>query len=104
MAKIAIAKGTIVVLILVVVLVAGGVSAGVSLMSVSPEGLKRDKSDTGATGATGAAGATGATGPAGLGVTPGSLVTPAYDSGWVNITTTAGQNIVLNLVVLFFRF
>ena len=95
-------------------------------MSVGPQGLKGDKGDTGAigatgatglqgpkgdsgargaagaagssgaTGATGAAGATGATGPAGLGVTPGSLVAPAYDSGWVNITSMAGQNIVLN--------
>ncbi len=120
MAKIAIAKGTIVVLIVVVVLIAGGVSAGVTMMSVGPQGSKGDKGDTGVTGATGlqgpkgdagargatgatgaggatgAAGATGATGPAGLGVTPGSLVAPAYDSGWVNITTMAGQNIVLN--------
>ena len=122
MAKIAIAKGTIVVLILVVVLVAGGVSAGVSLMSVGPQGLKGDKGDTGAngatglqgpkgdsgargaagaagssgaTGATGATGAMGASGPAGLGVTPGSLVAPAYDSGWINITNMTGQNIVL---------
>ena len=122
MAKIAIAKGTIVVLILVVVLLAGGVSAGVSLMSVGPQGLKGDKGDTGAngatglqgpkgdsgargaagaagssgaTGATGATGAMGASGPAGLGVTPGSLVAPAYDSGWINITNMTGQNIVL---------
>jgi hypothetical protein len=119
MAKIAIAKGTIVVLIVVAVLVAGGVSAGISIMSVGPLGPKGDtgntgtpgatgpqglKGDTGArgaagatgaTGATGTTGATGATGPAGLGVTPGSLVTPAYDSGWINITSQAGQNIVL---------
>ena len=115
MAKIAIAKGTIVVLILVAVLIAGGVSAGITMMSVGPQGLKGDKGDTGATGATGpqgpkgdngakgatgangatgAAGVTGAVGPAGLGVTPGSLVAPAYDSGWVNITSLAGQNIV----------
>ena len=120
MAKIAIAKGTIVVLIVVVILIAGGVSAGVTMMSVGPQGSKGDKGDTGATGATGlqgpkgdtgtngatgatgtngatgATGATGASGPAGLGVTPGSLVAPAYDSGWVNITSMAGQNIVLN--------
>lgn len=123
MAKIAIAKGTIVVLIVVAVLVAGGVSAGVTMMTAGPLGPKGDIGDTGATGvtgpqgpkgdtgqrgatgpagstgATGAPGATGATGPqgpAGLGVTPGSLVTPAYDSGWVNITTMAGQNIVFN--------
>ena len=91
-------------------------------MSVGPQGIKGDKGDTGATGAaglqgskgdtgtkgaTGAAGANGATGapgatgaagasgPAGLGVTPGSLVAPAYDSGWVNITSKAGQNIIV---------
>jgi hypothetical protein len=120
MAKIAIAKGTIVVLIVVAVLVAGGVSAGISMMSVGPLGPKGDTGDTGAagtigpqgpkgdigakgatgasgaTGVTGATGATGATGSAGLGVTSGSLVPPAYDSGWVNITSMAGQNIVLN--------
>jgi len=122
MAKIAIAKGTIVVLIVVAVLVAGGVSAGISMMSAGPLGPKGDTGDTGATGAigpqgpkgdtgargatgaagttgstgtTGATGAIGATGPTGLGVSPGSLVTPAYDSGWVNITSMAGQNIVL---------
>jgi predicted secreted protein len=123
MAKIAIAKGTIVVLIVIAVLVAGGVSAGVTLMTAGPLGPKGDTGDTGAagatglqgpkgdtgakggtgatgatgtTGVTGATGAAGATGPAGLGVLPGSLVTPAYDSGWVNITGMAGQNIVLN--------
>jgi hypothetical protein len=39
MAKIAIAKGTIVVLIVVAVLVAGGVSAGVTMMIAGPQGL-----------------------------------------------------------------
>jgi hypothetical protein len=117
MAKIAIAKGTIVVLIIAVVLVAGGVSAGVTMMSVGPMGPKGDTGDKGATGATGSQGpkgdtgergatgttgatgpigATGPTGPAGLGVTPGSFVSAAYDSGWVNITSMAGQNIVFN--------
>jgi len=104
----------------VAILVAGGVSAGVTMMSVGPQGPKGDTGAAGATGVTGAQGlkgeigargATGATGtqgvtgatgltgpqgPAGLGVTPGSLVTSAYDSGWVNITTMAGQNVVLN--------
>ena len=46
-------------------------------------------------GPTGATGATGPQGPAGLGVSPGSLVAPAYDSGWMNITNITGQNIVL---------
>jgi hypothetical protein len=120
MAKIAIAKGTLVVLIVVVIMVAGGVSAGVTMMTAGPQGPKGDRGDTGVTGATGtqgpkgdtgergptgatgsagaagATGVTGAIGPAGLGVTPGSLVSPAYDSGWVNITSMAGQNIVFN--------
>jgi predicted secreted protein len=115
MAKIAIAKGTLIVVIIVAVLVAGGVSAGVTMMSEGQQGPKGDKGDTGATGVTGsqgpkgdpgatgatgpkgttgATGAIGATGPAGLGVSPGSFVTAAYDSGWVNITSMAGQNIV----------
>jgi predicted secreted protein len=120
MAKIAIAKGTLIVVIIVAVLVAGGVSAGVTMITAGPQGPSGDTGDTGATGAagpqgpkgdtgargatgatgttgaTGSTGATGATGPAGLGVSPGSLVTPAYDSGWINITSNAGQNIVLN--------
>jgi hypothetical protein len=116
MAKIAIAKGTLIVVIIVAVLVAGGVSAGVTMITAGPQGPNGDTGDTGAagaagpqgpkgdtgargatgaTGTTGATGATGATGPAGLGVSPGSLVTPAYDSGWINITSMAGQNIVL---------
>lgn len=74
MSKITIAKGTLIIVILVAVLVAGGVSAGISVMSVGQTGPKGDKGETGATGATGAqgpkgdtgaTGATGATGPAG---------------------------------------
>lgn len=42
-----------------------------------------------------ATGATGPQGPAGLGVTPGYLVAPAYDSGWVDITYKAGQTFTL---------
>ena len=112
--------------ILLAILVASAISIGVSQLVPGPAGPKGDKGDIGAagvagaagpkgdtgdrgapgaTGATGAAGTTGATGsagttgpqgPAGLGVTPGSLVTPAYDSGWINITNLAGQNIVVN--------
>jgi hypothetical protein len=66
---------------------------------IGPQGSQGATGTTGATGptgSTGAAGATGPQGPAGLGVTLGSLVMPAYDSGWVNVTTMAGQNIVLN--------
>ena len=62
MVKIAIAKATLVVVIIVAVLVAGGVSAGIALMSVGPQG---PKGDTGATGATGIQGLTGDTGAAG---------------------------------------
>jgi len=68
-----------------------------------PPGAKGDKGDTGATGAngsqgpagpqgaTGATGATGITGPQGpqgipgLGVQPGFVVAPGYDSGWVQV-------------------
>jgi Collagen triple helix repeat (20 copies) len=51
-----------------------------------PEGPKGDTGETGPQGATGATGATGLQGlqgVAGLGVQPGYLVAPAYDSGWV---------------------
>ena len=102
--------------------VSGGVS---TMLVAGPQGLTGQKGETrpqgaqgatgpqgaaGAAGATGTAGATGAAGPAGpagatgatgpqgpagLGVTPGSLVAPAYDSGWMNIMSLAGQNITL---------
>ncbi len=56
-------------------------------------GAQGPKGDTGATGATGA---TGTQGPAGLGVQPGFLVAPAYDSGWIyqsgTVTLTHGLN------------
>ena len=101
--------------IIIAVLFASGISfVGSSYFSAGQMGLKGDKGDTGAAGITGAqglkgdtgatgptgptaaTGATGPQGPAGLGVTPGSLVNPAYDSGWINITSKEGQNIVLN--------
>lgn len=106
--------------ILLAILIASAVSIGFNQLSPGPAGPKGDKGDTGdagvaglagpkgdagdrgatgatgSTGTTGAAGASGATGPAGLGVTPGSLVTPAYDSGWINITNMVGQNIIVN--------
>jgi predicted secreted protein len=103
--------------VVIAILVASAVSIGLSTQfSLVPQGPKGDKGDAGpqgATGAAGTAGAAGATGPqgaagstgatgatgaqgaAGLGVSPGFLVAPAYDSGWVNITSMAGQNIVL---------
>ena len=54
-----------------------------------PEGPKGDTGQTGPQGATGTTGETGATGQQGiqgipgLGVQPGFVVAPAYDSGWV---------------------
>lgn len=53
-----------------------------------PQGPKGDRGDTGQTGPQGIQGVQGIQGPSGLGVEPGFLVTPAYDSGWVNLTTT----------------
>jgi len=63
--------------------------------ATGPQGAVGQTGATGTTGATGATGATGLTGPAGLGVTPGSLVAPAYDSGWINISNQAGQSITI---------
>jgi hypothetical protein len=69
--------------------------------ATGPQGEKGDKGNTGETGATGPRGATGPAGPKGdtgdtgpegpqgpqgepgLGVKPGYVVAPAYDSGWV---------------------
>ena len=75
MAKVAIAKGPLIVIVIVAVLVAGGVSAGVTMLSVGPQGPKGETGDTGATGAQGPkgdSGETGATGPAGPTGAPGA--------------------------------
>ena len=99
--------------VIIASLVAGLVSgAVVSQLAVGPEGPQGEQGIqglTGATGATGETGATGQTGPKGdkgdngatgatglqgpqgvpgLGVQPGFLVAPAYDSGWVAIPGT----------------
>jgi hypothetical protein len=80
MLKLAIGKNVLFVIIIITVLIAGGVSAGVSVLSSGPAGPKGDKGATGSVGATGAPGeagpkgdkgatgqigATGAPGPAG---------------------------------------
>jgi hypothetical protein len=113
--------GKLIVGLIIAILVGCVISLGISSqLSIGPVGPKGDKGDTGTQGANGATGATGATGikgttgaagsigatgatgttgpqgPVGLGVTPGSLVAPAYDSGWINITAMAGQNVVFN--------
>ena len=82
-------------------------------------GVQGPKGDTGATGVTGATGATGARGPSGatgatgaagatgatgaIGSTgaqslqrPAGLSIPDYDSGWIDITSKAGQSIMVN--------
>jgi hypothetical protein len=80
MLKLAIGKNILLVIVIITILIAGGVSAGVSVLSSGPAGPKGDKGETGSVGATGTtgqagpkgdkgatgqAGATGATGPAG---------------------------------------
>ena len=140
MAKIAIAKGTLIVVVLVAILVSSGISAGVSMFAVNspsqrgekgekgdmgltgpqgssgPQGLKGDTGATGATGPagqtgatgvigatglqgpkgdTGATGATGATGDMGATGAQGPYL-PDYDSGWTNISSKAGQNIIFS--------
>jgi hypothetical protein len=118
MAKIAIAKGTLIVVVLVAVLVSGAVSAGISTLSVGSQGPKGDTGATGAAGAQGPKGDMGATGPAGTGAAGSAGSTgaagakgdtgatgaqgpylPDYDSGWIDITSNRGQyfNITHNL-------
>jgi hypothetical protein len=116
--KITIAKGTLIIVIIIAVLVSGGVSAGITMMSAGSQGPKGEPGatgsvgppgPTGANGATGAAGsqgtqgvtgatgATGATGPAGTQVPPGPQgpYLPDYDSGWVDISGKTGQYFIV---------
>jgi hypothetical protein len=63
--KISVSKMIMVILLIAVIIVTGGVSAGITMVT-DPQGSKGDKGDTGDAGATGATGATGPTGPTGL--------------------------------------
>jgi hypothetical protein len=83
--------------------------------ATGPQGEKGDKGNTGETGATGPRGATGPAGPKGdtgdtgpegpqgpqgepgLGVQPGYVVAPAYDSGWVPLSGAGTVQFVHNL-------
>jgi hypothetical protein len=116
MEKASLTKGLFVAGLIITILVASAIAAGVSTqLSIGPQGLKGDKGDngpqgpkgetgtTGATGATGragsqgasgATGATGAVGPAGPQGAQGPY-TPDYDSGWIAITGNAGQSFIL---------
>jgi hypothetical protein len=79
MSKIAIAKGTLIIVILLAVAISGAVSAGVSMMAANSglqdnagvSGTQGPKGDTGVTGLTGAAGAQGTPGPTGASGTQG---------------------------------
>jgi len=90
-------KGAFVAGLIIAILVASAISVGVSTqLAVGPQGPKGDKGDAGpqgaagAAGATGTTGATGATGPAGPQGAQGPYA-PDYDSGWIDITSKAGQ-------------
>jgi hypothetical protein len=69
---------------------AGATGATGATGTQGPKGEQGIQGPTGVTGATGATGATGTPGPQGLqgipglGVQPGFVVAPAYDSGWVS--------------------
>jgi len=123
MEKTSLTKRAFVAGLIIAILVASAISAGVSMqLSLGPQGPKGDKGETGlsgatgatgvtgATGATGPAGATGATGATGLTGTTGATgatgpagpqglqgpYTSDYDSGWINISNMAGQSLTLN--------
>jgi hypothetical protein len=106
MSKIAIAKGTLIIVILLAVAISGAVSAGVSMMAANSglqdnagvSGTQGPKGDTGVTGLTGAAGAQGTPGPTGAAGATGAQgpYLPDYDSGWVDISTKQGQTITLS--------
>ena len=66
MAKIAVSKATLSIVLLLTILISGVVSAVVSTqLAIGPKGPKGDKGDSGATGATGATGSKGDPGKAG---------------------------------------
>src|SRR4030043_2055593 len=97
MEKTALTKGAFVAGLIIAILVASAISVGVSTqLAVGPQGPKGDKGDAGpqgaagAAGATGTTGATGATGPAGPQGAQGPYA-PDYDSGWIDISSKAGQ-------------
>jgi hypothetical protein len=111
MKKVEVTTGKFIAGLVIAILVSCTISAIIcTQFARGPQGEKGDTGATGATGATGvtgetgpqgpkgptgATGTTGPQGPIGLGVKPGSLVEPAYDSGWIDITGMAGQSIVL---------
>jgi hypothetical protein len=117
--KIALSRGTLAILLVITIVVAGVVSAGVTTLSIGSQGLagpqgqageqgatgpQGPKGDTGGAGATGATGSAGSTGSAGAAGSTGASgpqgpYLPDYDSGWVNIADKRGQyfNITHNL-------
>jgi hypothetical protein len=113
MERMGLTKSIFAVGLIVAVLFAVVISAGVSSQfSLNPQSLKGDKGDTGVQGLTGATGATGATGPQGpkgdagaTGATgaagptglagPRGPFSPDYDSGWVDASNKTGQSFIL---------
>ncbi len=100
--------------LIVAILIASAISVGISVQlakgpkgetgsqgaigatgSTGATGPAGPKGATGASGSTGATGATGTTGSAGLQGISGPYA-PDYDSGWVNISSMAGQSLTLN--------
>ena len=100
MSKIVMAKGTLILVILVASIVSGAVSAGVSMMVVDSRslqgktgatGLQGPRGETGATGPAGATGATGSAGPTGATGTVGATG-PQGPQGETGATGIAGTN------------
>jgi hypothetical protein len=100
----------LIVLIIITVLVEGGLSTGVTMISARRAGPNGETGATGANGATGPIGSTGPTGPTGATGPAGSTgatgqtgstgatgaqgpTLPDYDSGWINTTDKQGKTI-----------
>jgi len=105
MAKIAISKATLGIVLLITIVISGIVSAAVSTqLRTGSQGLKGDKGDTGATGSTGATGpkgdpgSAGATGAAGVAGTAGATgATGSQGAQGPPGTTTVNSSSILYL-------
>ena len=87
MVKDSITTGKFVAGIIIAILASSVVSIGVSSQIITgPQGPRGDTGAIGPEGSQGPIGPEGPQGEPGLGVSPGFLVAPAYDSGWVTVS------------------
>lgn len=107
MAEIVVSRRTFLIGLVIAILAASSISTVISSqLAVGPQGPKGDtgprgsigpQGDEGEKGETGDIGPQGPEGPPGLGVEPGYVVAPAFDSGWVSNWTDVGEDFLWQL-------